>query len=74
VTDKNGKLKLPKDDAETRRSSIGPFGECVPMPSINGDDLYRVQFYADNNALKIPMVSPIFDRKCLRGLPRLLVV
>jgi hypothetical protein len=74
VTDKNGKLKLPKDDAETRRTSIGPFGECVPVPSINGDDLYRVQFYADNNALKIPMVSPIFDKKCLRGLPRLLVV
>ncbi|KAI8080791.1 Alpha/Beta hydrolase protein [Gilbertella persicaria] len=55
---------------EAQRQSIGPFGECVPL---NGSDIHRVQFYASNEALKVPMVSPIFDRKQLRGLPRLLV-
>lgn len=76
ATDVNGNLTVPdvENDGASRRSSIGPFGEAVPVPSINGDDIYRVQFYADNNALKIPMVSPIFDRHHLRGLPRLLVV
>jgi acetyl esterase/lipase len=39
-----------------------------------GDDLYRLQFYAPNKALKNPMVSPLFDKKHLRGLPRLLMV
>jgi hypothetical protein len=59
------------EDQDNRRTSIGPFGECIPN---NGEDVYRVHFYADNNELKIPMVSPIFDRQHLRGFPRLLVV
>ncbi|KAI8380050.1 Alpha/Beta hydrolase protein [Blakeslea trispora] len=58
-----GKDQVPK-------VSIGPFSEAVP---INGSDLHRVQFYANNDALKLPMVSPIFDKKSLRGLPRLLI-
>lgn len=67
-------LTVPEEDEDNRRTSIGPFGECIPVPSIHGEDVYRVHFYADNNELKIPMVSPIFDRTHLRGLPRLLVV
>lgn len=55
-------------------SSIGPFGETVPIPGTNREEFYRVQFYADNEALKLPMVSPIFDRGKLRGLPPLLLV
>ncbi|KAI8142145.1 Alpha/Beta hydrolase protein [Fennellomyces sp. T-0311] len=43
---------------------IGPFAE---------EDIDRVQFYADNKALKHPLVSPVFDKKQLRGLPRLLI-
>lgn len=77
-TDTQGNLAAPTTDSElseaARRASIGPFGECVPVRSIDGSDIYRVQFYADNDALKLPMVSPIFDREHLRGLPRLLVV
>ncbi|KAI9480961.1 MAG: Alpha/Beta hydrolase protein [Benjaminiella poitrasii] len=75
TTDLNGNLKEPSRDCETylRRSSIGPFGECVPVPSINGDDIYRIQFYAANEALKVPTVSPVFDRGHLRGLPPMLV-
>ncbi|KAL7322060.1 hypothetical protein PS15p_212148 [Mucor circinelloides] len=76
-TDTQGNLAAPTTDSElseaARRASIGPFGECVPVRSIDGSDIYRVQFYADNDALKLPMVSPIFDRGHLRGLPRLLV-
>jgi hypothetical protein len=73
VTDVTGNVTIPNDeDIAANRSSIGPFGECVPVDG--SDDIYRVQFYADNDALKIPMVSPIFDKKHLRGLPRLLVV
>lgn len=55
-------------------SSIGPFGETVPIPGTNREEFYRVQFYADNEALKLPMVSPLFDRSKLRGLPPLLIV
>lgn len=65
---------LGKKDADPGRTSIGPFGESVPIPGPNGEDVHRVQFYASNNALKLPMVSPVFDRSNLRGLPRLLVV
>ncbi|GAA5802782.1 Alpha/Beta hydrolase protein [Helicostylum pulchrum] len=54
-------------------SSIGPFGETVPIPGTNREEFYRVQFYADNEALKLPMVSPLFDRSKLRGLPPLLI-
>lgn len=61
-----------KDQNNPELSSIGPFGESVP--ATNGEELHRVQFYADNIALKLPLVSPIFDRKHLRGLPPLLVV
>lgn len=64
-------IKGKKDD-DFGRASIGPFGESVPIP--NGEDVHRVQFYASNDALKLPLVSPIFDRKHLRGLPPLLVV
>ena len=71
---KKGKDAAKDDQVDTKRTSIGPFGECVPTSNIEGSDLHRVQFYADNDALKIPMVSPIFDKKDLRGLPRLLVV
>jgi hypothetical protein len=76
-TDEKEKPKTTEvDDEDTNdhRTSIGPFGECVPVSSIDGSDVYRVQFYADNHALKMPMVSPLFDRRHLRGLPRLLVV
>ncbi|KAI8372357.1 Alpha/Beta hydrolase protein [Choanephora cucurbitarum] len=59
-----------KEKEQVDRVSIGPFSEAVP---INGSGLHRVQFYANNDALKLPMVSPIFDKKCLRGLPRLLI-
>ncbi|KAI7906502.1 Alpha/Beta hydrolase protein [Cokeromyces recurvatus] len=73
--DLNNNLKEPLLNNESfgHRTSIGPFGECVPVPSINGDDIYRIQFYAANEALKVPLVSPIFDRSHLRGLPRILV-
>ncbi|KAI9494724.1 Alpha/Beta hydrolase protein [Zychaea mexicana] len=47
-----------------RTCSIGPFAES---------DLDRVQFYADNRVLKHPLVSPVFDKKSLRGLPKLLI-
>ncbi|KAI8984464.1 Alpha/Beta hydrolase protein [Mycotypha africana] len=74
TTDTDGKLEVPVDKSDAnRRISIGPFGECIPRASIDGSDVYRVQFYADNDALKIPMVSPVFDRRHLRGLPRVLV-
>jgi hypothetical protein len=67
--------EIKEKDAASKRASIGPFGECVPIEGgINDEDVHRVQFYADNDALKIPMVSPIFDKKHLRELPRLLVV
>ncbi|KAI8644939.1 Alpha/Beta hydrolase protein [Parasitella parasitica] len=75
--DDHGNLAMPTAESDISdtggRTSIGPFGECVPVPSIDGTDIYRVQFYACNDALKLPMVSPIFDRGNLRGLPRLLV-
>lgn len=66
--------KAPTTDEASKRASIGPFGECVPVSDIDGSDMHRIQFYADNEALKLPMVSPIYDRKHLRGFPRLLVV
>ncbi|CEP13059.1 hypothetical protein [Parasitella parasitica] len=75
--DDHGNLAMPTAESDISdnggRASIGPFGECVPVPSTDGTDMYRVQFYACNDALKLPMVSPIFDRGHLRGLPRLLV-
>ncbi|KAI8393859.1 Alpha/Beta hydrolase protein [Radiomyces spectabilis] len=37
------------------------------------DGLERVQFYAGNDALKLPLVSPIFDKKNLHGLPPMLI-
>lgn len=69
----NKTIHHENEEIQANRSSIGPFGEAVPVQD-GSSDLYRVQFYADNDALKIPMVSPIFDRKYLRGLPRLLIV
>ncbi|KAI9270680.1 Alpha/Beta hydrolase protein [Phascolomyces articulosus] len=38
-----------------------------------GNDMDRFQFYADNKALKHPLVSPVFDKKNLQGLPKLLI-
>lgn len=65
---------LSHPEEEDRRTSIGPFGKAIPVKSENGEDnIYRVHFYAANNELKIPTVSPIFDRKHLRGFPRLLI-
>lgn len=68
-------LTIPRNEGiNTDRISIGPFGESVPNPGSDEQDIHRVQFYASNNALKVPLVSPIFDRKHLRGLPPLLLV
>ncbi|CAO3678550.1 unnamed protein product [Rhizopus stolonifer] len=64
--------KLTVSDDEENRASIGPLSIPVP-PSDSDEDMYRVQFYAPNDALKLPMVSPIFDRHRLRGLPPLLI-
>ncbi|KAG1228570.1 hypothetical protein G6F68_007373 [Rhizopus microsporus] len=71
---KKHKLTIPEDedDASQHRESIGPFG--IPIPHTDdANGMYRVQFYAPNEALKLPMVSPVFDRRRLRGLPPLLV-
>lgn len=56
------------------RPSIGPFSESVTSTEPVKEDIHRIQFYASNDALKLPLVSPIFDRKHLRGLPPILVV
>lgn len=75
AADDDDKKVLSTGEEISKRASIGPFGECVPVSdSIDGSDMHRIQFYADNEALKVPMVSPIYDRKHLRGFPRLLVV
>ncbi|KAI9267420.1 Alpha/Beta hydrolase protein [Sporodiniella umbellata] len=66
------RLKATVSNPDENRASIGPMGIPVP-PSENDEEMYRIQFYAPNDALKIPMVSPIFDRKRLRGLPPLLI-
>ncbi|KAI7891866.1 Alpha/Beta hydrolase protein [Mucor mucedo] len=65
--------KHTENDAVSDRKSIGPFGEAVPTPGPGEENVYRVQFYASNDTLKLPLVSPIFDRKHLRGLPPILV-
>ncbi|KAG1219148.1 hypothetical protein G6F35_007730 [Rhizopus arrhizus] len=66
------KRKLTAEHDEDERASIGPLG--IPVPTSSSDkDMYRIQFYAPNEALKVPMVSPIFDRHRFRGLPPLLV-
>ncbi|KAG1051151.1 hypothetical protein G6F43_006630 [Rhizopus delemar] len=66
------KRKLTAEHDEDERASIGPLG--IPVPKSSTDkDMYRIQFYAPNEALKVPMVSPIFDRRRFRGLPPLLV-
>ncbi|KAI9319136.1 Alpha/Beta hydrolase protein, partial [Dichotomocladium elegans] len=36
-------------------------------------ELKRVQFYAGNKSLKHPWVSPVYDKRLLRGLPPLLI-
>lgn len=74
--DEKRNLETPdsNDGINDQRTSIGPFGECVPPSNMDDSDIHRVQFYADNHALKIPMVSPLFDKRHLRQLPRLLVV
>lgn len=60
-----------------------PALDYTQLPRINSDDkwegevekdLDRIQFYCDNRVLKHPLVSPVFDKKQLRGLPPLLVV
>lgn len=62
------------DEKREAPKSIGPFGETVPVPGTNEEEFYRIQFYADNSALKLPLVSPIFDKSQLKGLPPLLIV
>lgn len=75
-TDEKRKLKTSDtdDDINDQRTSIGPFGKCIPVSSIDDSDIHRVHFYADNQALKVPTVSPLFDKRHLRDLPRVLVV
>ncbi|KAI8881523.1 alpha/beta-hydrolase [Backusella circina FSU 941] len=57
-------------DALPKSKAVAPAGAELDT---FGDDYGRYQFYAPNKALRIPMVSPVFDRKHLRGLPRVLM-
>jgi acetyl esterase/lipase len=58
-------------DALPKSKAVPPAGYELDT---YGDDYERYQLYAPNKALRIPTVSPVFDPKHLRGLPRLLVV
>jgi acetyl esterase/lipase len=42
--------------------------------SIIKNDFTRIHYYAPNVGLKLTLVSPVFDKKCLHGLPRVLIV
>ncbi|KAI7849262.1 Alpha/Beta hydrolase protein [Circinella umbellata] len=55
---------LPPLTKRTSQASMGSFPD---------DDLDRFQFYAANRTLKLPLVSPVFDKKSLHGLPKLLI-
>ena len=55
---------LPPLTRRTSQASMGPFPD---------DELDRFQFYAANKTLKLPLVSPVFDKKSLHGLPKLLI-
>ncbi|KAI8995033.1 Alpha/Beta hydrolase protein [Pilobolus umbonatus] len=68
----NAEITTEKSDIDNKPST-GPFSEDISSHSQLIEDIDRIQFYASNEALKIPLVSPVFDKKNLRRLPRLLV-
>ncbi|KAI9032715.1 Alpha/Beta hydrolase protein [Phycomyces nitens] len=65
------KLKYNEDDHE--EVSIGPFGKTIDLSNVSEEDMERVQFYTANESIKLPLVSPVFDKKSLHNLPKLLI-